>query len=232
MIELSGVALKGEIGDRLVGCQLAVRAGEVLGVIGPTGSGKTSLLRVCAGRVSVTRGQIRMDGRDVTRQHERLRTAAGYLDSQIPGPSDLTTAEWLNFWADLGDVSAETRRDTIQAMSTRFGAPLGTRSLSLCSTGELKRLNLARVWMGSPRFFVLDEASAGLDGDGLGRLSAAIEDASSAGTTVILSDSSPHLPVSVCDRVVIMKDGDVSAEISRTDPRFESMIAAAQGWAQ
>ena len=232
MIELAGIVLKSEDTTRLNGCQLSIRSGEVVGLIGRTGTGKTSLLKVCAGRVSPTRGQIRMDGRDVSRQIHRLRSAAGYLDKEIPGPHDLPVKEWLNFWAEMSGISSRERGDVISRSCGRFGALIGDRVVSSLSDGELKRLNLARIWIQSPRFFVLDSPSRDLDGEGLGRLSTAIEEASASGVTVLFSDSNPHLPVSVCDRVVVVADGRITAELSRADPQFEAMIASAQGWAQ
>lgn len=232
MIELVGVSVKQGERTLIAGCNLSIRAGEVLGVVGGRGSGKSTLLKVLAGQQAIERGQIRIDGRDVTRQMERLRSAAGYLSTRVPGPRDLTAEEWLSLWSELNGLAADRRQNTIKEECERFRAPLGQRPLTTYSSGELSALNLARVWLQSPRFFVLDNPTHGLDGEGLRVLSEAVGEVASQGTTVILSETSPHLPVSVCDRVVILSDGGVSADVSRADPQFESMVASAQGWSR
>mgnify|MGYP001447126452 CR=1 FL=1 len=77
---------------------------------------------------------------------------------------------------------------------------------------------------------LLDHPGQHLDGAGLALLTSAIRDAAADGVTVILSDVSPHLPVAVCDRVVCLQAGTVTAEVGRTEEGFSSMIAEVQGW--
>ena len=150
----------------------------------------------------------------------------------VPGPGDLTAQEWLNLWSQLGGLPTDRRQSTIDAECERFRVPPRDRQPSTYSSGELGALNLARIWLQAPRFFVLDNPTHGLDGEGLRVLSEAIGEVASQGTTVILSETSPHLPVSVCDRVVTLNDGAISAEIARSEPHFESMVASAQGWSR
>lgn len=95
MIELVGVVV-GDGGERrLDRCSFAVRPGEVLGLVGGSGSGKSTALAVAAGALRPDRGRLVLDGRDVTRSRGRLRGATGLLPHAVPGPHDLTVDEWL-----------------------------------------------------------------------------------------------------------------------------------------
>ena len=232
MLELVGIVVTEKGQDRLHRTQLVVRPGEVLGVVGPNHSGKSTLLEVCAGCIKPARGQILMGGRDVTRRLKRLRDVVGLMSQNPLGPLDLAPRVWLKLWAELDGVPSAERSKRIDEAAEAFDVDMASTLVSKMSAGGRKRLELARVWVHKPKIAILDQVTDGLDGHGLRRVSTAIRDLTAGGGTVILADSSPHLPVAVCDRVVIMQGGTVTAEISRSEPQFQSMIASAQGWAE
>ncbi len=232
MLQLAGIQVQDAGVNRLERCDVDVRTGEVLGIVGPAGSGKSTLIGVMAGLVPVSRGAIRLEGRDVTGQRQRLQRTAAFLDGRCPGPLDMTSSEWMSFWLNLSRVSPDERIDAAAKACRQIRLRIDERPLLTRSAGELATLNLARVWAMNPKLILLDSPAALLDGTGLGLLTDAIREASSAGTTIIVSDSSPHLPAAVCDRALILDAGTISAEVRRGEPQFESMIAASQGWAK
>lgn len=228
MLELIGVVLEGQGLGRLDRCSFEARAGEVLGVIGRTGAGKTAALGVCAGALTPTRGRIQLKGRDVSRRPARLREICAWSREQIDGPFDLSVARWLAWWARLDGI---TDTGALDAACERFGVSERDRPVGALSRGERRRLALARVWARKRPLLLLDAPSDGLDGEGLRCLTQAIRDAAAEGTTVILADSAPHLAVAVCDRVVLLRRGTVKSEVSRSDEGFAERIARTLGWA-
>ena len=232
MLELVGIVVTEKGQARLHRTQLTVRPGEILGVVGPNSSGKSTLLEVCAGQLKPTRGQLLVDGRDVTRRLDRLRDMVGFMGQRPHGPHELAPRQWLKVWAELDGVPGRQRKQRIDDAVDLFEVDTGPQFVMRMSAGSRRRLELARVWVRQPKLVILDQVTDGLDGHGLRVISTAIREAAAKGQSVILADSSPHLPVAVCDRALVLQGGTVSAEISRTEPQFQSMIASAQGWAQ
>lgn len=227
MLELVGVVLMAGGVTRLDRCSFAARSGEVLGLVGGTGSGKTAALEVAAGLARPERGRVLLEGRDVTRNVGRLRGAVALAPDLAPGPSDLSVEAWLELWSALDGSAPESVRDAAE----RLGAPGPARTVGTLSIGELRRLSLTRAFARRVPLYLLDGPAQGLDGDGLRRLTQAIRSAAADGATVILSASAPFLPSSVCDRVVCLGAGRSTGEVLRGEPTFEGAIARAQGWA-
>ncbi len=230
MIELVGVVVSDGRRNRLDRCGFTIRPGEIFGLVGGSGSGKSTALKVAAGALQPSRGRILLEGRDVTRSLNRVRSVAGLLTHDTPGPHDLSAAEWLSLWAGLDGVPAGGRRDRIGRACERFEfKDTGTRVAHL-SRGQRRRLALIRLWVRAPSLYVLDQPGDVLDGEGLRCFTAAVRDVVSSGATVLIADAAPHLPASLCDRVGCLEKGVVTAEVNRADADFGSRIAASQGW--
>ncbi len=227
MLELVGVVSTAGGVTRLDRCSFAVQVGEVLGLVGATGAGKTAALEVAAGLARLDRGRVLLEGRDVTRRPERLRSAAALVPAAPVGPADLTVAAWLELWRGLDGATVEGVRDAAE----RLGAPPAERRVDTLSAGQLRRLALARAFARKPALYLLDTPAQGLDGEGLRRLSNAVREAAAAGATVVLTAGAPFLPASLCDRVVCLAEGRNAAEAARGAADFEQRIAAAQWWA-
>ena len=207
MLELIGVGVTEGHHGRLERLGFEVREGEVLGLVGGSGAGKTAALHVAAGLVTPQRGRVVLDGRDVARgtgwaASGKLRAATGLATEHLPGPFDVSVGAWLTFWARLDGVPAKEIEARRAAVVQTFSLPAADRLVVGLSRGERRRLGLA----------------------------AAIRQAVAEGRTVILSASAPFLPAAVCDRVVCMAAGAASAEARRGAEDFEARIARAQGW--
>ena len=107
MLELVGVVWTDGVTERLSRLSLSTRPGEILGLIGPTGGGKSSALAVMAGAVAPTRGRLVWEGTDISRKPARLHAHTGLTTHELPGPTDVTVDEWLSLFASLDEVSAE-----------------------------------------------------------------------------------------------------------------------------
>lgn len=146
------------------GLDLAVNRGEVFGLIGPDGAGKTTTLRLLAAVMLPTAGEVRVLGFDTRRQAERIRQGVGYMPQKFSLYGDLTVWENLTFFADLYGVRGPTRRTRIDellgfARLTEFTR----RRAAALSGGMQKKLALACTLIHRPQVIILDEPTTGVD---------------------------------------------------------------------
>ncbi len=200
----------------------------MLGLLGPTGAGKSTALAVLAGQLAPSRGRVTLDGGDVTRAPARLRACAGLADEGMPGPPEATVEAWLGLWAGLDAVPRAAVRDRVAQAQTRFGlGALGDRTVASLSRGEKNRVRLARLWVRQPRIYLVDAVDDGLDADGERLLTAAVRAASSAGASVVVAASREPIVAAMCDRVVGLEGGQATRDVSRAAPDFAAQVAAA-----
>lgn len=147
-------------GERLVftGVGFAIASGGALLVRGPNGTGKSSLLRVCAGFVPASAGQLTWNGRPVTKEWDAQRartTYVGHLDAVKPA---FTVAENLGFWASLGGRTADAGALAPLALDHLHDLPA-----AYLSAGQKRRLNLSRLSVSTAALWLLDEPTSSLD---------------------------------------------------------------------
>ncbi len=194
----------------LAGASLTVRQGEILLLRGSNGAGKTSLLRVCAGLLPVTRGEARVCGLDVTTHRSAVRQRVGLLGHNNGLYADLTVAENVRFWgATVGATVAET-----EAAMHHLGLDgrLADVAVASLSAGQKRRTALACMLARRARVWLLDEPHAGLDAAARDELDTTLRAAVAAGATVVLASHELERAGSLATRVVDVVAGRVSAE--------------------
>jgi ABC-2 type transport system ATP-binding protein len=143
---------------------LSVRPGEVFGLIGPNGSGKTSLIRALCGLVPLTEGSARVLGRDVARDAARVRSQIGYMSQKFGLYHDLTARENIAFYAGIYGLPAAQARSRQQELIRRTGlGPYLDRRTGLLSGGWKQRVALVCALLHEPQLVFLDEPTAGID---------------------------------------------------------------------
>ena len=173
-------------GERRVfaGLDFALPAGGALVLTGPNGSGKSSLLRLLAGLLAPAAGRLTWDGRPIAEDPEAHRARlhyVGHLDAVKPV---LTVAENLAFWAARRGAG----RDAVTAALERFDlAWMAERAGRLLSSGQRRRLALARLLTAPADLWLLDEPSVGLDEASLARLEEALETHRQAGGRMVVA---------------------------------------------
>ena len=232
MIQLASVFLDGEQAPVLNELDLVAKLGEVIGLIGLAGCGKSSILKLASGSIQANRGRVRLGQVDVTRHLDQLRQATALSTPDLVGPYDMSVAGWMSYWSSVrGGIENHEEREH-EALTT-----FGLDNLKMSLVGQLSHsqkrcLDLARVWAIDPQIYLLDQPDAFLDGRGFQCLRRAIRKLNERGRTVLIATNSPNLPYRMCQRVVKVKNGYIADgdQRTRSDEDFQSFIYQAQGW--
>jgi ABC-2 type transport system ATP-binding protein len=190
---------------------LEVMPGQVFGLIGPDGAGKTTTLRVISTAMAPTTGQVMVGGIDVTRDPESVKKLIGYMPQRFALYPDLTVLENLNFFADVFGSPRAQRSELIErllgfARLTEFQARLA-RNLS---GGMQKKLALAATLMHRPRLLLLDEPTTGVDPVSRREFWDLLTEVHLEGVTIVIS--TPYLDEAErCTRVGLMYRGELIA---------------------
>lgn len=147
--------------DRL---NLQVNQGEIFGLVGPDGAGKTTTLRMLCGLMDPTEGEIQVGGHDVRKQPEAVRDTIGYMAQRFGLYSDLSVDENMAFYADLFGISGEQRRTLEpQLLAMTRMEPFRNRHAGKLSGGMKQKLALMCTLLHRPRILLLDEPTNGVD---------------------------------------------------------------------
>ncbi len=203
----------GEV-QALDGLRLAVRRGEVLGLLGHNGAGKTTTVRLVAGLLMPTAGRVRVDGLDPYVDGATVRRRLGVLPADAAVDDRLTARDNLRFAADLFGLPRAGLEARIDTLLDRFD--LGGRADERAggfSTGMRQRLSLARVLLHDPDVLLLDEPTASLDPVAARQVRDLVAGLGArADRTVVLCTHDLAEAQRVCDRVVILEHGRILAE--------------------
>jgi ATP-binding cassette subfamily C exporter for protease/lipase len=195
----------------LKGVSFALQRGEVLAVVGPSASGKTTLARLLVGLWPAASGKVRLDGADVyTWNKVELGPHMGYLPQGVE-LFDGTIAENISRFGvvDQTKVEAAARavglHDYILALPQGYRSPVG-REGAMLSGGQRQRVALARALYGKPAFVVLDEPNSSLDEEGDSALASAISKLAAEGTTFVVMTHRTSV-LGVADKLLVLSDG-------------------------
>ncbi len=197
----------------LDGIDFAIRQGEVFGLIGPNGSGKTTTLRILGTLIRPTAGSARIFGTDVVKDPDEARRTIGYLPEEAGVYTNLTGNDYLNFIGKLYSPTTEGVREMVRqaAEISGLGERLGDRAGGY-SQGMKRRLLLARVMMLKPKLAILDEPTSGLDVVHSTHIRGLIRTyVRDFGVTVLLSSHNMLEVDYLCDRIVLMNKGKIVA---------------------
>lgn len=183
-----------------------VKAGEIFAVLGTNGAGKTSTLEVLEGIAKPHSGSVRVFGMDPIAERKRIRPHQGVMMQSGGFPTDLTVHEALQMWAGTLTQPAGVV-ETLQAVDLEHRADTRVKALS---GGELRRLDLGCAILGQPRLLFLDEPTTGLDPQSRLTCWKLIEELNQGGTTIVLTTHYLEEADRLCDRLIIMHEGQVA----------------------
>ncbi len=204
----------------LTGFSLQVARGEVVGLLGPNGCGKSTVLNIICQLMQADAGQVQLMGQPMMEQsaHAHARTRIGYCAQETALYPDLFPQENMHFFARLYGVPAAQRNARVADLMERFNLiPYAATRAGLLSGGWQQRLSLAVALVHLPELLVLDEPTVAVDVEARMDLWRLIEGLRDSGTTILLT--SHHLAEAerLCNRVALMRGGKVVAEGSVPD---------------
>jgi ABC-2 type transport system ATP-binding protein len=192
---------------------LQVPRGEFFGFLGPNGAGKTTTIKILATLLKPTGGRVTVNGVDVERDARAVRASIGYMPQETSIDPELTARENLQFACESYGVPRGDREERIEELLDLVDlADVAGKRADDFSGGMRKRLDAATALVHRPPLVFLDEPTTGLDPKARNRLWEYFERINEAGTTIFLTTQYLEEADQLCDRIGVIKDGDIVAE--------------------
>ena len=184
--------------------------GEIIGILGPNGAGKTTLLRMVAGILEPTEGTVTFDKLNYKENEIEIKQNIAYLSGNTKLYDTLSTYELLKMCADIYGVSKENAEKRIKELSKvlNMDSFLYNKIANL-STGQTQRVNIARCLVHDPKYYILDEATTGLDIISSQIILDFIKQEKQKGKTILYSTHYMEEAENICDRVIMINKGVV-----------------------
>lgn len=185
----------------------AIAPGELFGLIGPDGAGKTTLFRILTTLMLADSGTATMAGYDVATQYREIRRIVGYMPGRFSLYQDLTVEENLNFFATLFGTTVEEQYDLIRDIYVQI-EPFKHRRAAQLSGGMKQKLALCCALVHEPRILVLDEPTTGVDPVSRHEFWAILQRLKARGMTILVS--TPYMDEALlCDRIALFDQGAI-----------------------
>ncbi|WP_308916211.1 LPS export ABC transporter ATP-binding protein [Jannaschia sp. LMIT008] len=191
---------------------LELARGEVVALLGPNGSGKTTTFYAIAGLVTPDGGRVVLDGTDVTYlpMYRRARAGIGYLPQEASIFRGLSVEQNITAILEVAEPKRHRRRDRLEQLLGEFGIEHLRRTAALAlSGGERRRVEIARCLAANPRYLLLDEPFAGVDPIAVGDIRSLVVQLKSRGIGVLITDHNVRETLQIVDRAYILHDGGV-----------------------
>lgn len=196
---------KKEVVEALHGISFEVAKGELFGIIGPDGAGKTSLFRVLTTLLLPDGGSATVDGLDVVKDCKAIRNRVGYMPGKFSLYQDLTVAENLEFFATIFNTTVEENYDLVKDIYAQI-EPFKDRRAGKLSGGMKQKLALSCALIHRPSVLFLDEPTTGVDAVSRKEFWEMLRSLKQQGITILVS--TPYMDeASMCDRVALVQNG-------------------------
>lgn len=208
---------------------LEISEGEIYGLIGPDGAGKTSLFRVLTTLTLADSGTASVNGRDVVADYQDIRRTIGYMPGHFALYQDLSVEENLNFYATVFGTTVEANYDTIKDIYSQIEM-FKTRKARALSGGMKQKLALCCALVHKPEVLFLDEPTTGVDAVSRKEFWVMLKRIKESGVTILVS--TPYMDeASLCDRIALILNGRI---IDRGTPqeiisRYPERLYAVRG---
>lgn len=184
---------------------LEIGNSEIIGLLGPNGAGKSTLMKSIVGVLKIDEGQILFNGNDVAENEITTKKNMGFLPENNPLYPEMYVKEYLNFVADIHQISKERVDEVIELVGI---TPEKSKKISQLSKGYKQRVGLAQAILHSPDLLILDEPTNGLDPNQIIEIRNVIKEIGRQ-KTVILSTHIMQEVEALCSRVILIHQGNI-----------------------
>lgn len=229
MIEVEGLTRKYGDLTAVDDVSFSIRKGEVVGLLGHNGAGKTTVMRMLTGYMEPTAGSISIDGMAVSEARLSIQRKLGYLSENVPLYPDMSVMRYLEYVADLRGVPDGDRAAVLGRVLERTW--LTDRALDLVGTlskGYRQRLGVAQAIVHEPEILILDEPTNGLDPSQIFQMRSLVRDLS-RNATIIVSTHILQEVEAVCERVIIMAQGRIALDARLSELQQSNRLAVGLG---
>ncbi len=186
---------------------ITINSGEIVGLLGHNGAGKTTIMKMITGFLEPTVGTITVNGKDIGRDRQAIQKEIGYLPENCPVYPEMTVVEYLDYMASLHGLSETERAPLVVSAIDRTALKdKSFQTITTLSRGYRQRTGVAQAILHEPDILILDEPTNGLDPTQIQHMRALITELARS-STVIVSTHVLQEVQAICDRVIILKNG-------------------------
>jgi len=209
MIELTNVSKRYNDTTVVKSLNLKIEVGEIVGIIGHNGAGKSTTMKMIAGLVEPTSGSIRVMGRDIQKEGVKVKGQIGYLPEESPLYEAMTAQQYLMFFSELYHMPRQKAQQRIDQLLASLDLPQKNQLTGEFSKGMKRKTAIARALLHDPNLLILDEPNSGLDPLTSFFIINYLRTLKREGKTILLSAHNLFHVETICDRVGIIKNGDL-----------------------
>ena len=194
------------------------KEGEVVGIIGPNGAGKTTLLRMIAGIMEPTSGEVLIDNKTHQEDMIGIKKKIAFLSGNTKLYKDISPYELLEMAGNYYEVDEKTLEKRIKDIVKKFNmSSFLNQKISTLSTGQYQRTSIARCLVHNPDYYILDEATSGLDVISSKSILDFIKEVKKENKCIIYSTHYMEEAENICDKIVMINKGKVIAQGTPTE---------------
>ena len=189
---------------------LEIEGGQIFGFLGPNGAGKSTIIKSIVGIQTITSGEIEVSGYDVDKQAVGAKMQIGFVPDHYALYENLTGREYLNYIADLYNVSKEDRDARIAEYVTRFRLEGAIDNpMKTYSHGMKQKVTIMSALVHNPKIWILDEPLTGLDPESIFQVKECMKEHAKRGNIVFFSSHIIDVVENICDRIAIIRKGQI-----------------------
>jgi lipopolysaccharide export system ATP-binding protein len=238
LLEATGL-VKSYTGRRVVdGVSFRINRGEIVGLLGRNGAGKTTSFRMVIGMITPEGGSVHFDGRDVTREpmYRHARLGMGYLSQEPSVFQRMSVRDNLMAILETRKLDRAAQNERCDQLMAQFGLEHKAKETArTCSGGERRRLEIARAMITEPTMLLLDEPFAAVDPHTVEELQTEVLKLRDAGMSILVTDHNVQQTLRICDRAYIihhgknLRDGDPKSIINDESVREAYLASTFKG---
>lgn len=194
----------------------SIADGEVVGLLGLNGAGKTTILKMLSGLLLPTSGSVVIDNLDLVQEPEKARARIGFLPEQPPVYAEMTVESYLTFVANIKGFRSNVSHALEKAMEATDLRGVRNKPIATLSHGFTRRVGIAQAIVHQPALILLDEPTSGLDPVQIVNMRGLVRGLS-GGNTILISSHNLNEIHEVCDRILVLERGRIIGEGSEAD---------------